>query len=126
MFHRYEILSSTQTKHKLSLPENRALRNIVGPRARRDSSVGIVMGYGLDDRGSNPGGGNISFTSTSSMSALLLARPLIRLYSLVISPYVSRPGRKSDHLSPSSAVVKNGGDVPLLPLLLCIHILMLN
>jgi hypothetical protein len=31
------------------------------------------------------------------------------------SPGVKRPGRETDHLSPSSAEVKNGGAIPLLP-----------
>jgi hypothetical protein len=33
-----------------------------------------------------------------------------------ISLGVKRPAREADHSSPSSAEVKNGGDIPLLPI----------
>jgi hypothetical protein len=55
-------------EHRLRVFENRVLRRIFGPKREedksRDSSVGIALGYGLDDQGSRvrfpAGAGNFS------------------------------------------------------------------
>ena len=69
----------------------------------RDSVVGIATRYGLDGRGSNPGGGEIFYTR--------LDRPW-GPSSLLYNGYrisfagVKRPGRGVDHPPLSSAEVK--------------------
>jgi hypothetical protein len=67
----------------------------------RDSSVGIALGYGLDDRGSRvrfpAGAGNFLFT-TPSTTALGPSQPPIQ--------WVKRLEREADHSPPSGAKVK--------------------
>jgi hypothetical protein len=76
----------------------------------RDSSVGIALGYGLDDQGSSirlpVGVGNFFFT-TASRTALGPTQPPIQWVPGALSTGVKRPGREADHSSPSSAEVKN-------------------
>jgi hypothetical protein len=74
-----------------------------------DSSVGIVLGYGLDDRGSRirfpAGAGNFSLhhhVQTDS-GAQPASYPMGTRGSF---PGVKRPGREADHSPPSSAEVK--------------------
>jgi hypothetical protein len=68
----------------------------------RDSSVGVALGYGLDDRGSRvrfpAGAGNFSLHHRvqNGSGAYLASYPM----------GVKRPGRKADHSPPSSAEVK--------------------
>jgi hypothetical protein len=71
----------------------------------RGSSVGIVAGYGLDDRGSILGRGKILLISVTSRPGL--GTTLVK----------SVPGvnREADHSSPSNAEIKNGGAIPPLP-----------
>jgi hypothetical protein len=78
---------------------------------RRDSSVGIALGYGLDGRGSRvrfpAGAGNFFFTTAVSRLAL---RPPPSSYP--VGTRGSFPGGKAarewtDHSPPSSADVKN-------------------
>ena len=65
------------------------------------SSVGIATGYGLDSRGSNPGGGEIFRNCPDRPWA-----PLSLLYNQYRVPGgKERPGRDADHSPPSSAVV---------------------
>jgi hypothetical protein len=75
----------------------------------RDSSVGIALGYGLDDRGSRvrfpEGAGNFLFT-TASRTALGPTRPPIQWVPGALSLGVKRPGREADQSSPSSAEVE--------------------
>jgi hypothetical protein len=70
----------------------------------RNSSVGIALGYGLNDRGSRvrfPAGvGNFSRT------ALGLTQPPIHWVPEALSLEVKRPGSEADHSPPSSAEVK--------------------
>jgi hypothetical protein len=72
-------------------------------------SVGIVLGYGLDDRGSRirlpAGAGNFSLT-TASRTALGPTQPPIQWVPGALSLGVKRPGREADHSPPSSAEVK--------------------
>jgi hypothetical protein len=76
----------------------------------RDSSVGIELGYGLDDQGSRvrfpAGGGNFSLhhrvhngSETHPASCPIGTRGSF--------PWVKRPEREADNSSPSSAEVKN-------------------
>jgi hypothetical protein len=76
----------------------------------RDSSVGVTLGYGLDDRGSRvrfpAGAGNFSFFTTASRTALGLTQPPIQWVLGALSLGAKRPGREADHSPPSSAEVK--------------------
>jgi hypothetical protein len=80
-------------------------------RKSRDSSVGIALGYGLDDRGSRvrfPAGAvNFSLPTTASRTDPGPTQPPIQWVTGALSLGVKRPGRESDHSSPSSAEVKN-------------------
>jgi hypothetical protein len=76
----------------------------------RDSSVGIVLGYGLDDRGSRvrfPAGAGILLFTTVSRTALGPTQPPIQWVPGALSLGVKWPGREADHSPPSSAEVKN-------------------
>jgi hypothetical protein len=75
----------------------------------RDSSVGIALGHGMDDRGSRvrfqTGAGNFSFhhriqTGFGAHSASYLMATRGSFLG------VKRPGREADHSPPSSAEVK--------------------
>jgi hypothetical protein len=75
-----------------------------------DSSVGIALGYGLDDRGSrvrSPAGLEIFLFTTASRTALGPSQPPIQWVPGALSLGVKRPGCESDHSPPSSAEVKN-------------------
>ena len=68
-----------------------------------DSSVGIATRYGLDGRGSNPGGGEIFRTCPDRPCGL----PNLQYNGYRVSfPGVKWPGRDVNHQPPSSAVVK--------------------
>jgi hypothetical protein len=75
-----------------------------------DSSVGIALGYGLDDRGSRvrfpAGGGEFFLFTTASRTALGPTQPPIQWVSGALSLGVKRPGREADHSPPSSIEVK--------------------
>jgi hypothetical protein len=74
----------------------------------RDSSVGIVLGYGLDDRGSRvrfPAGAWNFLFDTASRNALGPTQPPIQWIPGALSLGVKRPGREADnflHLAPRS------------------------
>jgi hypothetical protein len=75
----------------------------------RDSSVGIGLGYGLDDRGSRvrfPVGLGIFLFTTTSKKALGPIQPPIQWITGVLSLGVKQSGREADHPPPSSAEVK--------------------
>jgi hypothetical protein len=80
----------------------------------RDSSVGIALGYGLDDRvqgfDSRRGLGIFLFT-TVFRTALEPTQPPIQRVSGDLSLGVKRPWREADHSSPSSAEVKEWMEV---------------
>jgi hypothetical protein len=76
----------------------------------RDSSVGIALGYGLDDRGSRvrfpAGAGNFSLHHRVQNGSG--AHPAsYTMGTAALSPEVKRPEREVDHSPPSSAVVNN-------------------
>jgi hypothetical protein len=72
----------------------------------RDSSVGIAIGYWLDDRVSRvrfpAGAGNFSLHH-GVRTALGPTQPPIQWIQAALSLWVKRPGRKADHSPPSSA-----------------------
>jgi hypothetical protein len=75
----------------------------------RDSSVGIALGYGLDDRGSRvrfPAGGG-DFSLRRRIQNGFWTHPASYPGGISVSdPRVKRPGREADHSPPSSAEVK--------------------
>jgi hypothetical protein len=74
----------------------------------RNSSVGIALGYGLDDWGSRvrfPAGAGIFFSTTASRTALGPAQPHIKWVPGSLSLGVKMPEREVDHSPPSSAEV---------------------
>jgi hypothetical protein len=79
-------------------------------RKSHDSSVGIALGYGLNDRGSRvrfPAGLGIFLFTTASRTALGPTQFPIQWILGVLSLGVKRPGRETDHSPPCSAEVKN-------------------
>jgi hypothetical protein len=80
-----------------------------GALKSRDSSVGIALGYGLDDRGSRvrfPAGAGNFFLTTTSRTALGPTQSHIQWVPGALSLEVKRLGREADHSPPSSAGVK--------------------
>jgi hypothetical protein len=71
-----------------------------------DSSVGITLGYGLDDRGSRVPFPGIFLFTTASGTALKPTQPPIQWVPAALSLGVKRPGCEADHLPPSSAEAK--------------------
>jgi hypothetical protein len=75
------------------------------------SSVGITLGYGLDDRGylgfDSRWGLGIFLFVTLSRTALGPTQPPLQLVPGALSLEVKRPGREADHSTPSSAEAKN-------------------
>jgi hypothetical protein len=82
-----------------------------------DSSVGIALGYGLDDRGSRvrfpARAGN--FSLHHRVQNCFGAHPTYPMGTRVSFPGVKRSGREDDHSPPSSAEVKVRGGIPPLP-----------
>jgi hypothetical protein len=75
----------------------------------RDGSIGIALGYGLDDRDSRvrfPAGLGIFLFTTASRTALGPTQSPIQWVPGVLSLEVKRTGREADHSPPSSAEVK--------------------
>jgi hypothetical protein len=68
-----------------------------------------VSDYGLDDRGSIPGGGRGDFSSNLCVQTGSGAHPASCPMGIgVLSPGVkARPGRDADHSPPSSVEVEN-------------------
>jgi hypothetical protein len=88
------------------LSELRLLTSLI---ESRDSSVGIALGYGLDDRGSGvrypAGAGNFSLSHRvqNGSGTHPVSYPMRTRGSF---PGVKRPGREADHSPPSSTEVK--------------------
>jgi hypothetical protein len=73
------------------------------------SSVGIVLGYGLTNLGSRvrfPAEAGIFLFTTASRTSMGPTQPTIQWVSGALSLGLKRPEREADHLSPSSAKVK--------------------
>jgi hypothetical protein len=108
---------SLQTKHSAfsMIPEGRG--KICNGNSRRphdlksrDSSVGIALGYGLDDRDSRvrfPAGLGIFLFTTVSGTALGPTQPPIQWVPGVLSLKVHRPEREAERSPPCSTEVKN-------------------
>jgi hypothetical protein len=80
----------------------------------RDSSVGIVTGYGLDAEVQFPAGA-IHFSLFHNVKTDSVVQPASYPICTGISfPGAKRPGREADYSYPSSAEVKNGEAVPSL------------
>jgi hypothetical protein len=82
----------------------------------RDSSVGIMTGYRLDDRMINvrfPVGLGIFLFDTVSRPALGPTQPPIQWVPRALSLGVKRPGREADHSPPSSADVQECAELYL-------------
>jgi hypothetical protein len=73
--------------------------------SRKESTVGTMMAFGPDGRGS------ILF-STAFRPTLGLTQPPIRMESGSSFPGVKRPRCEGNHSSPPSALVKKGGAIP--------------
>jgi hypothetical protein len=87
-------------------------------KKNHDSSVGIALGYGLDDRGSRvrfpAGAGNFSLHHRVQNGSGVHPAS----YPTVpgnLSLGVKRPGREADHSPPSSAEVKNAWSCAFTP-----------
>jgi hypothetical protein len=91
---------------------------VVVTTVSHDSSVGIALDYGLDDRGSGvrfPVGLGIFLFTTASRTALGPTQNPIQGVPGTLSLGVKRPGREADHSPPSSAKVKMHGATPPFP-----------
>jgi hypothetical protein len=75
----------------------------------RDSSVGIALGYGLDNRGPRvryPAGLGIFPFTAASRTAPGPTQPPTQWVPGALSLGIKRPGREADHSPPSSSEVK--------------------
>jgi hypothetical protein len=75
----------------------------------RESSVGIALGYGLDDRGSRvrfPAGAGNFFLHHRVQNGSGVHPASYPVGTRGSFPGVKRPGREADHSPPSSAEVK--------------------
>jgi hypothetical protein len=109
----YGLLEATRLtgrKEKWDTKESCIIDYLLERNMSRDSSVGIALGYGLDDRGSRvrfPARLGIFHFTSASRTALEPTQPPIQWVSGALSLGVKRPGREADHSPPSSAEVKN-------------------
>jgi hypothetical protein len=81
----------------------------------RDSSVGILMGYGLDDRGFNPGRGKVFIFCTTSRPDVGPTQFSVKWVPWTASPGVIRPWHEADNSLLSNTEVKRGGAITSLP-----------
>jgi hypothetical protein len=106
-------MTDSVTVHKLysvsAHCQNDLISSSQSPSESRDSSVGIVPGYGLDDRGSRvqfpAGAGNFSLHHRVQNCSGAHQLPIQQVPGS-LSLGVKRPGREADHSPPSSAEVK--------------------
>jgi hypothetical protein len=93
----------------LATLQNKDIHNCKVVMIIRDSSVGIALGYGLEDRGSRvrfpAGTGNFSLHHCvqDGSGAHSASYPML---PGALSLGVKRPGREADHSPPSSVGVK--------------------
>jgi hypothetical protein len=91
---------------------------IIPQKRSKVSSVGIATGYGLDDREIRvrlPVMSRDSSPLHKSSSALGPTQTLIQWISRDLPLGVKQQWREAHHSPPSTAEVKNGGDIPPLP-----------
>jgi hypothetical protein len=85
-----------------------SVQNGIGPKSR-DSSVGIALGYGLNDNGSRvrfPAGA-VNFSLHHRVQNGSGTHPAsYPMGTRALSLWVKRPGREADHSPPSSVEVK--------------------
>jgi hypothetical protein len=86
---------------------------------KRDSSIGIATGYGLDGRGSIPDRRKRLFSILQHPDQLWDPSYIVGMGTLFSG--VKQPRCKSDHSPPFTAEVKNGGAIPSLPHLYSWH-----
>jgi hypothetical protein len=95
--------------------KDRTFEIMILPKRSWDSSVGIVMGYGLKDRRSIPGRSK-NFSLLHSVQTCSGAHPAsYPMGTGALSPGVKGPGREAGHSPPSSAKAKSSGAIPPLP-----------
>jgi hypothetical protein len=100
-----------------SVLDTNILLSTVFPKSR-DSTVGIVLGYGLDDRSSRvrfpAGAGNFSLHHRvqNGFGSHSASYPVV---PGALSLEVKRPGREADHSPPSSAEAKNAWSYTFTP-----------
>jgi hypothetical protein len=79
--------------------------------------VGIAMDYGLDGRGSIHGKSKRLFFTPQRPGCFWGPLPLLSNgYRGLILGGITRLGSEADHSPPSSAEVRNGETIPLLPI----------
>jgi hypothetical protein len=104
-----QVSGKIRCESSLTAPSVFIIHNLPIVTQSRDSSVGIALGYGLDDRGSRVRflavAGNVSlhYRVQNGSGAHPASYPMGTRGSF---PGVKRPGRESDHSPPSSAEVK--------------------
>jgi hypothetical protein len=85
-------------------------------RVYSENSVGIALGYGLDDRGlgfDSRRGLGIFLFNTASRTGLGPTQPPIEWVPGALSLGVKRPGREADHSHPSKAEAKESVELHL-------------
>ena len=88
------------------MDNNLSYFTVILPVIMPGSSVGTATGYGLDGRGSNPGGGRDFSTPVQTGPGAHPASCTMGTVSFLGGK--ERPGRDADPSPPSSAVVKKG------------------
>jgi nitrate reductase NapE component len=81
----------------------------VHPLLSRDSSVSIVLGYGLEDgdsRFDSRRGLGIFLFTTASRTALVPTQPPIQWVPGTVSAGLKRPGREAEHSPPSTPPIR--------------------
>jgi hypothetical protein len=97
------IYNALHNRQKASVKEKHVFTVI--PKSC-DSSVGIALGYWLDDRGSSRPGLGICLFTTASRTSSGPIQPPVQGVPGALSLGVKRPEREADHSPPSSAEVK--------------------
>jgi hypothetical protein len=100
------------------------VKNVFYELSLNNLGVRIATGYGMDGRGSISSRGKIFLFSTLYRLALVPTQPPFQWVPGALSLEVKRLGHVADYSPPTSANVKNGGAILLLPI--CLHGMVLN